>query len=424
LNIGQLKRYAGDPLYRNSVLLIANTVVTTGLGFFFWMVVARYYTEYEVGVSAAIIAAVNLLAMLSLLGFDAALIRFLPKAEDPTRMINTCLTINGALALVLTGIFLAGVDIWSPATSFVRNDPWFLLAFIAFAFCWPLSALVHRVFIARRRAEFSLAKNTIFSLLKLPLPILLALFFHAFGIVGSWGIAIAIAFVLSLWLFLPRVEKGYRPWPTIDLGVIRQIWRYSAGNYVVALFGTAPGLLLPIIIVNLVSAEQNAYFYIAGMLAGLLHAIPLAVSISLFAEGSQFEDQLAANGRRAFRFSMLLLLPTAALVAVLGKWLLLAFGESYSSNGLTLLWILVASSLPGAINVIYFSILRVRGRIGELLVIRIVTAVAVLVPSALAAPGAGIVAIGYSWLGAQTLVAIYVLLAVRARSRTIRSRRA
>ena len=159
------------------------------------------------------------------------------------------------------------------------------------------------------------------------------------------------------------------------------------------------------------------------MLAGLLHAIPLAVSISLFAEGSHFEDQLAANGRRAFRFSMLLLLPTAALVAVLGKWLLLAFGESYSSNGLTLLWILVASSLPGAINVIYFSILRVRGRIGELLVIRIVTAVAVLVPSALAAPGAGIVAIGYSWLGAQTLVAIYVLLAVRARSRTIRSRR-
>lgn len=421
MTISQLKHYARDPLYRNSLLLMANTVVTTGLGFLFWMVVARYYSDYEVGVAAAIIAAVNLLAMLSLLGFDAALVRFLPRAENPTRMINTCLTINGALALILTGVFLAGVDVWSPATSFVRDNPWFLLAFIAFAFCWPLSALVHRVFVARRRAEFSLAKNTIFSLLKLPLPILLALFFHAFGIVGSWGIAIAIAFVLSLWLFVPRVEKGYRPWPTIDLGVIRQIWRYSAGNYVVSLFGTAPGIFLPIIVVNLVGAEQNAYFYIAWMLAGLLGAIPMAVSVSLFAEGSHFEDQLAANGRRAFRFSILLLLPAAALVAVLGKWLLLAFGESYSSNGLTLLWILAASSLPSAINVIYFSILRVRGRIKELLVIRILSAVTVLVASALAAPETGIVAIGYSWLGAQTLTAIYVLLAVRGRSRAIKS---
>jgi O-antigen/teichoic acid export membrane protein len=428
LNISRLKRHAGDPLYRNSIFLMSTTVVTTGLGFFFWMVVARYYTEYEVGVAAAIVAAVNLLALLSGLGFDAAIVRFLAKAEDPVRMINTCFTVTGIVALALCGVFLAGIDFFSPKTSFVREDPWFILAFIIFAFCWPISGLLDRVFIATRRAEFGLIKNTIFSLLKIPLPILLGLFFHAFGIVGSWGLAIAIAFTVSLLFFLPRVQAGYRPVPTIDLGIIRQIRGYAAGNYVVALFGAAPALLLPIIIVNMVSAEENAYFYMAWTMAGLLHAIPLAASFSLFAEASHFEDQLAAHARRALRFSVLLLVPAVALMALLGKWLLLVFGESYSSNALTLLWILAASSLPAAINDIYFSVLRVRGRIRELVAMRVFIAVSVLVTSAVASSLAtaqtAMVIIGCSWLGANALAAAYVILIVKLRSRATRARRA
>ena len=262
---------------------MSSTAVTTGLGFFFWIVVARYYSEYEVGVAVAIIATVNLLALISVLGFDASLIRFLPKAKDPAGMINTCLTVSGITALVVAGIFLAGVHVWSPATSFVRENIWFVLAFFLFAFCWPISSITDSIFIAKRRAEFTLGKNAIFSLLKIPLPIILALFFHAFGIVGSWGLAIAIALVIAFFLFLPRVEKHYRPVPKIDLGIIKGMWRYSGGNYLVAFFGLAPSLVLPIIIVNLMSAEQNAYFYIAWMMAGLLLAIPHAVSSSLFA---------------------------------------------------------------------------------------------------------------------------------------------
>jgi O-antigen/teichoic acid export membrane protein len=423
VNIGRLRHHAREPLYRNSIFLMANTVVTMALGFFFWIVVARYYTEYEVGVAAAIIAAVNFLALVSLLGFDAALVRFLPKAENPARMLNTCFTVTGVVILAVTGIFLAGVDVWSPATVFVRTNPLFVLALFVFAFSWPMSSLLDRAFIARRRAEFSLMKNTLFSLLKLPLPIVLALFFHAFGIISSWSIAIALAAAISLLFFLPRVQPGYRPVPTIDLGVIRTVRRYAAGSYFASLFGVAPMLLLSVIVANLVGEYENAYFYIAWTMASLLHAIPLAVSFSLFAEGSHFEEQLAADARRAFRFTLLMLLPTAALMVGLGKWLLLLFGESYSSNGLTLLWLLAAGCLPGAINDIYYSILRVRGRIGELIVIRALIAVSILTTSAIAAPEMGIVAIGYAWVGTQSLTAIYVLLTVRSRTRAARERR-
>ena len=94
--------------------MIANTGVTTGLGFFFWMVVARYYTEYEVGVGAAILSAIRLLALFSTLGLDIALIRFLSKAKKPVEMINSSFAISGVVALVLSGIFIAGIDLWSP----------------------------------------------------------------------------------------------------------------------------------------------------------------------------------------------------------------------------------------------------------------------------------------------------------------------
>jgi len=422
LNIDRLKSHIKVPLYRNSIFLMTSTLVTTGLGFFFWMVVARYYTEYEVGISAAIIATVNLLALISVLGFDAALIRFLPKAKDPTGMINTCFTVSGFVALVVSGIYLAGVNVWSPETSFIRENAMFVLAFVVYAFCWPISSILDAIFVAKRRAEFTLIKNTVFSILKLPLPIIFFFFFHAFGIVSSWGLAIAIALVIALLLFLPRVEQHYRPVPRIDLSIIKGFWRYSTGNYFVSFFAAAPALFLPIIIVHRLDAIQNAHFYIAWMMAGLLSAIPHAVSSSLFAEGSHFEEQLTKNARRSFKFILLLLVPSIIFMVAVGKWLLLLFGENYSYHALTLLWILCASSLFMGINNVYYSILRVRGRIRELIVIRALIAVSVLVSTYFIAPEVGIVGIGYAWVGAHGLISIYVLLKVRWRYRVIKAR--
>jgi len=162
-------------------------------------------------------------------------------------------------------------------------------------------------------------------------------------------------------------------------------------------------------VVNLLGAEQNAYFYIAWAIAGLLFAIPRAVSQSLFAEGSHFEDKLRESVIKSLKFTFLLLVPAVIVLILLGKWLLLLFGQSYSLNALKLLWILSLSSLPLAINHLYSSILRVKSRIKELMTIWGFMAISVLLASYLIMPATGIMGIGYAWLGAQTAVAIYVL---------------
>lgn len=409
----RLRQLSRTRLYTNAFYLIANTVATSLLGFFFWMVVARFYTQAEVGFSSAVLSAISLLTLLSLAGLDVTLVRFLPHADKPQRLINTCFTWSGLISLLIAGIFIAGLDLWSPAISFIGKNAIFAAAFIAFTLLWTLSSLMDHTFVAVRRAEFTLFKNIIFSLLKIPLPILFVLFFHTFGIVASWGIATGIALVVSLFLFLPKVYSQYRPVPTLNLSPIKNMGQYSSGNYLAALLSTAPVFLLPLMVVNIIGAESNAYFYVAWMIAGTIFAIPTAISSSLFAEGSHFEDRLRENVIRSIKFNFLFLVPAVILLMLVGKWLLLAFGQSYSTNGWQLLQILAISSLPLSINLIYASTLRVTNRIKELIIFRGLIAIIVLLASYLIMPTSGIIGIGYAWLGAQGVVAIYVILIPR-----------
>jgi len=404
-----LKSLYGIPLYRNAFYLMLNTAIMALCGFFFWMVVARYYTEAAVGYSSAIISAISLIAIISLVGLNTSLIRFLPQAAKPRELINSCYTLSALVSLVVAAIFIAGLSLWSPALVFIKQNAVFTAAFIIFALLWTLSSLVGSTFIARRRAGFVLSKNTIYSVLKIPLPILFVLFFRTFGIVASWGIAIAIALAVSIFLFLPKVQDSYKPMPIVRLSLFKDMWRYSAGNYLANLLAASPAFILPLMVVNLLGAEQNAYFYIAWMIAGLLSAIPGAVASSLFAEGSHFEDKLKENVLKSLKFTFLLLVPAVIVLVLVGKWLLLAFGQSYSLNALHLLWILSLSSLPFAINHIYSGILRVKSRLKELMAIWGFIALSVLIVSYLIMPAAGIIGIGYAWLGAQAAVAIYIL---------------
>lgn len=406
-----------SPLYRNSFFLMANTAVTSGLGFFFWMVVARFYTEAEVGWGSAIISAMSLLAMLSVPGFGAAIIRFLPKAERPQDMINACLTISGVIAVVVAVIFIAGLDIWSPALAFIKSNIIFAAAFVFFVLAQALFGMLGSVFIAKRRADFSLYKSTIFSLLKIPLPILMVLFFHTFGIAASWGVATAVALAVALFCFVPRIQPHYRPVPRLNPGVIGTTWRYSAGSYLARLFSAAPGLVLPMIVVNLLGAEQNAYFYVTWMIAALLFAIPAAVGQSLFAEGAHFEDELWGNVTKSLRFVFLILVPAVILVLLVGKWLLLLFGEGYSASGLLLLRVLSVSGLFVGVNNIYTTTLRVEDRIRELGFITGFITVVTLVGGYLIMPQTGMVGIGYIWLAVQVVVGIYATLMMRRRYR-------
>ncbi|MEE9341902.1 MAG: oligosaccharide flippase family protein, partial [Thermoplasmata archaeon] len=153
--IRRLPEFLRTPLYKNAIFLMANTVAASGLGFVFWIVVARYYEPFQAGLAVVTLQAIVFLAMLSKLGFDVGLIRFLPNAGKNSKdLINTCFTISGGMVILVSIVFLAGLDIWAEKLTFIRENPVFLVAFVIFSVTFVLFPLMNQVFVARRKAEY------------------------------------------------------------------------------------------------------------------------------------------------------------------------------------------------------------------------------------------------------------------------------
>jgi len=60
--------------------------------------------------------------------------------------------------------------------------------------------------------------------------------------------------------------------------VLGEIMHFSFANYIAALLWFATTFILPLMVVNLIGAEANAYFYIAWAMATVLFAVPLSTS--------------------------------------------------------------------------------------------------------------------------------------------------
>jgi len=405
-----LKGLLSIPLYSNACYLIADTVVVSLLGFAFWVLVAKLYTPAEVGLASATIAAVILLARLSGLGFGYGLIRFLPGAgERSNPLINSCFTIAGLTSLVTALVFITGLNFWSPALAYIRQ-PIFSTSFVFVTVIYTLFLLIDQTFIARRRAKYVLFKNATAGLLKLAAAVALAVLLSTFGIFASWGLAIFVALAIALFQFLPQAQRGYVPIPTVCKKTVNDMIHFSLGNHIAELLWFAPLVLFPLLVINILGAETNAYFYIAWIIAQTLFTIPMAVSYSLFAEGSHEEGLLRANTIKSVKLCLLILVPAIVILLILSDKLLLFFGRSYSESGVILLRILALSAIPVTINFICLSMMRVKKNTKGVILASASIACLALGSGYILMTKVGLPGVGVGWITAQTVVAIVVVL--------------
>lgn len=407
----KLRQRLHIPLYRNALFLIINSTLTGAVGLVFWILAARFYLTEDVGLASATISAIMLLAMLATIGLNYGLIRFLPDSgKDANAMINTCLTISGLASIIMAIIFIAGLGFWSPALLFLRQDPIILVIFVIFTFSYTLYTMLAQTFVAKRRAGFTLAQGAIFNLVRLPLIILFTAYFAAFGIYASWGTGAVLAIGASLFWFLSRVQAGYRPLPIIRVRAVNQMVRFSFANYIAALLWSAPGFILPMMVINLVGAEANAYFYVGWTIASVLSTIPLGTSLSLFTEGSYQEERLGQDTRRSLKLTFGLIIPAIVLILVFGDKILLIFGASYSENATTLLQVLALSLIPLSLNAIYFGVKRVEMKMKSVIGPTAFITVATLVMSWIFLHQMGIMGVGLAWLSSQGVVALGIII--------------
>jgi O-antigen/teichoic acid export membrane protein len=376
---------------------MANSIIAAASGFLFWMIVARFYTPHDVGLSAAIISVISVIGFLSTLGFGPGLVRFLPTSGANSKaMMNTCFTIGGLAAILISLIFLLGLEVWSPTLLFLRENWLLFLSFVLFSIVYALYAMLGEVYVARRKAKFVLASTSLTSV-KIVFPFVLAPIYGAFAIFASWSAALLLALVVGIFIFASAANPGYKPIPTLKRSVVKDMMHFSSVVYVGGIFGAISDAAVPLLIINVLGTYSVAYYYITYTIATLLFSITYAVSSSLFAEGSHFENHLHRDVKKALKLVFAILIPMVAVVFFLGANLLLLFGRTYSSEGVALLQVFVLSSPFVAVNNVFMTTQRVLKRLNVLVAVPIYLGISITTLGYLFMTEMGLVGIAIAW---------------------------
>lgn len=356
-------------LLRNAVYIMLTTGVNSGLGYVFWLVVARSYDADEVGIASALIAAMTVVAAVADLGTSTALIQRLPSRRSDrdwsltlTASVVTATVAGVAIAIVAATAILPAL---SDSLTDVDSDAAHLLLFVGGVAVWSLSVVSDYLFVAERRTENMFTRNLVFGVAKLAIVVALVLAgdASALGVFAAWVIGCALSLAVAYGALIPRLEHRYRP--ALD-GVVREVRAMAgafAGNYFITLGYLLTTFLLPLLVVVRLSPEDNAYFYVAWLLGSAFFTVTASVGSALFAEGSHDPEALSRQTRSAVRISAALLAPLMVVFLIAAGPILGLFGEEYADNGTTLLLLLTASAIPDAITGLYLARVRAEGRL-------------------------------------------------------------
>jgi O-antigen/teichoic acid export membrane protein len=299
-------------------------------------------------------------------------------------------------------IFIAGIELWSPSLIIIRENKLLLLLFVVFTAIAPLHGLQSSgVFVGFRKTEYSFFQTIAIFVRLAIVPFLVA--FGTLGIYASYGLTPVLAFGLGI--FLTSRIFPYKLIPAVKRKIVNDIFHFSSGNYLARIFEMSPTFILPIMVINLLGAETNAYFFIAWQISMLLLAVPRFTSMSLLAEGSYNREELRINMKRAAKFIFLILGAAIIGIVFFGKYLLWIFGEGYAENSFDVLRILVISSLPFAVNSLYASIKRIQKEVKPLIYVYATVSIITVLASYMLIQSLGIVGVGYSWFMANVVVA-------------------
>jgi acetyltransferase-like isoleucine patch superfamily enzyme len=395
-----------DHLYRNSLFGMASTFIMAFFGFFFWILCAKLFPSGQVGLATTMISAMSLFIHMSNLGFDNSLIRFLPNSKQKSSQITSSFILITMASITIASCFLVLIDAVSPELRFLRENWFYAIVFISGITIASLAFTVESIFMAYRRAEFTLLKNTIFSGLKLILP-LFFLSLGGFGIFFSWVVALYVALGVSLFFLI--INLGYKPKAAFNKQEIKHMAQFSFANYIVGFFGLLPALALPLLITAFVSPTVSAYYYIAMMIANFLYVIPFATTQSLLAAGSYDDTQLSELIKKTVKIVAILMLPAMIFLIIFGQFILYFFGQEYQRGGTQLLQLFAASGVFVSLNYLLLTLFNLKQKLKELVVINLLGSATILILSYFFM-SSSLVGVGFAWMLGQLIMNIAYLI--------------
>lgn len=349
----------GDHLLQNSFFIMLSTTTMGVLGFLFWLVSARLFPVDQIGVATTLISAANLLAYVSLLGFDTTLITSLPGSRHQGADIDSAVLLVATAATVVGFGYIVIVPAFTPELAFVRSSIPMLGGFVVLTAFTAVNLITDSAFIAYRAARYNFLIDGIVQGGTKLAAVLAVVGLGSYGLFLASGVAAMLAFLASVALLALRFS--YRPRLRIRFGAVRAAYRVSAANYLANLFNILPIMALPLIVLNGRGSEDAGYFFVAFQVANLLYAVTYAVSQSLLAEGSHADTQLRGLARRSAKVQAALILPAAAGLMAIAAPLLRVFGGEYRNHAFVPLLVFAAAAPAVALHTWTTALLRLKG---------------------------------------------------------------
>jgi O-antigen/teichoic acid export membrane protein len=429
-----LRRVRSDSLVRNSLYLMASTVVSGGLGYVFWALAAHAFTSKEVGIAGAVISLCTTAALLTYLGSSAILIERLHASEGSSQwtilLIRVCLVTAGVTAAAAAAV-VPVLDLSPDYRLFFRAALPIFVAVLGAA-AWTVVNLLGAAFIAARRAGRLLSIQTVISTAKVAFVLpLAAVGAGAAGLVEAWVASALLGVGVGIAWLIPRMGLGRRPGhvprrraadnpvrprpyrrprhrraPTAPTA---NSVRHLIAQHLTSVGGAVTPLVLPVLVVLRLGATANAYFYITWMLGLAFFMVSPSVAAAVFAEGVRVHSDLRGVVAKALRVIIIMLAPATIVMIVAGKLILGLFGASYAAAGYELLVLLAISALPDAVSNVAVAVFRVTQRLGYSTAVNLGILVATLVGAWILMPRLGIAGVGVAWLGAQSVGAVVSL---------------
>lgn len=319
-----------------------------------WSLAAHETTPRSVGLAAGLFTSCSLLSYLTSLALPYGLLRY-GHGQGGSDVVQISIWLTAGTSILGALIFALGSPWWSPALMSQILHPRSLLLYILLNISVGVTVVLDAFFVAQGQAGIACVRNTLAAMGKVGGVLLFAKLgsLHTEQLYCCMLVPGAISIVLISPKFMGTSRRLARPQALI---LKRAFIRFSLKAYPGALLDGAPIFVLPVLTLRLVGPTENAYFYVAWSIAGVVGLLSGVVGQVALREFP------ASLNRRALakRAQVLALSATAFAVLVLGAGaglVLRIFGPDYG-NAEVALRLLLLSTLPAAYLTIVIALFR------------------------------------------------------------------
>jgi O-antigen/teichoic acid export membrane protein len=355
----------GHRVINIALSLFSTTILTNGLGFVFWTVVARMATTEVVGRAAAIISAMQLIATFCVLGLPTFLVAQLPHYDRAAmrRLVITSLGIAFGVAFIIAAGYGFLYHIIDGENELLYATPRDVALFGVGTGITTLVWVLDGALVGVQKSWRQVSRNLSFALAKLTaLPIAaLAVGLSAKVVFLVWLLGNVVSLIIvglrtksrHEWVKTRPSLRGFSP-----------IWRTAAGHHWVNVALQLPHLAMPIMVATQLGDQANAAFYAALLIATFVWTAPSHIGVGLFTLSGENTADFVHGLNTALRLSALISVLAALGAPLLARPVLGIFGSGYQTATYCLI-VLATCTFASATKSIYIGVRRAQGMLGK-----------------------------------------------------------